>query len=1097
MKKNRIAGCLILLLVGFANFGISQINTEEYLTPLEIFDKAAEYYQNEEYDKALTTFLEVHYNDTAYFDSRSKALQCASAQEKYDTVIDICKEMLAVKKYNPMRETFMNSMGHALLQQEKNQEALDYLDGALKEFPKSYLLSYNRASALYEMEKYTECIEELQMTIRYNPRYYASHFKLGLICAQAGDLTKAALSMNMGLFLISTEDKAVNLISGLEAIYTGELGKEKIEVKYREEEDFDEIDLMLKNKVAENSKYKVKVKLPYNFIKHNHLIFETMEYDPELDAFWNQTYIRYFKEIYNKGEFANYSYLQSYKIDNPKTQAVIAKNISKLKTFITWAADRLTICMNERRVWDGEKYIDNNLKHIGAYGFNEEVQKKNDIMVGPYKSFSSSGLVKSSGNIDDKGKVEGVWKYYNDDGILTTEANFIEGKIEGKHSTFYVNGSRRKVYDIKDDKLDSDIFSYYSFNQLYSKVPYDEDGEKHGDAEYYFKKGGVSHKITYDHGKINGDYIEYYSDGQLKVKVSYVNGKEEGKYLYYHENGKLNTEGFYENGMAVGHWKYMHDNGVLKEEGDLKSDFRIGIWQTFTENGKLSEETNYGETGKKTGIYKEFSLDGNLILELTYKGEEIISYVTYNSKGEVVSQKEKKKKELEFVDYYDNGKKRLEGNYYKGKYIGTWKYYNQYGTLTKELVYNDEGNLEGTCKWYFDNGQIETLKIFKDGVIDGYFVDYYRKGNIFKHGWVKDGESVGLWEYFYRNGTLKSTKYFIEGEQHGDVVYYNEKGKLSEITHYFYGNYEGVSTYDTLGNESAYYPLVDGSAVSEYKDVNGKPTVTKTYKGTESNGERISYYGNGKIRSKGEVIDDNYAGNWKWYSREGQLTTEGSYILGRKEGEWKWYYDDGKLKLVKNYVKGNLEGTVVRYYENGKKTSEKKYRIDQRHGEFRYYDETGELLYIRYYNDGLMLGYSYYGKDGKLIEMIPFDNQNGKIEAFFSTGKKSYSSEYKDGYNHGKTIFYHSNGKESDVRNYEKNQFHGKHYEYYQDGTIKTDDDYVNGDLYGDSKTYYPNGKLKSVKRYILGELYGWAEYYNEKGSVSEKIYYYDGRQLN
>ena len=97
------------------------------------------------------------------------------------------------------------------------------------------------------------------------------------------------------------------------------------------------------------------------------------------------------------------------------------------------------------------------------------------------------------------------------------------------------------------------------------------------------------------------------------------------------------------------------------------------------------------------------------------------------------------------------------------------------------------------------------------------------------------------------------------------------------------------------------------------------------------------------------------------------------------------------------------------FYENGKKKFEKKYRNDERHGESIYYDETGQVQFIRYYDDGIMLGYSYHGKDGKPVKMIPFNNQNGTIEAFFPSGVKSYSSEYKDGFNQGLTIYYHSN----------------------------------------------------------------------------------------
>ena len=128
---------------------------------------------------------------------------------------------------------------------------------------------------------------------------------------------------------------------------------------------------------------------------------------------------------------------------------------------------------------------------------------------------------------------------------------------------------------------------------------------------------------------------------------------------------------------------------------------RVGIWKTLSANGKLAEESNYGETGKKTGVYKDYNLDGNLVLELTYKGEEIITYKTFDNNGKVLSEKEKTKKKLDFVTYHKNGKIRMEGSYTKGEPTGIWKDYNQYGVVIYERNYNEEGNLDGSFKTIF------------------------------------------------------------------------------------------------------------------------------------------------------------------------------------------------------------------------------------------------------------------------------------------------------------------------------------------------------------------------------------------------------------
>ncbi len=1076
--------------------GYSQINPDEYLTAGEISEKGAEYYAQEHYDKAYLEFMKIHYNDTAYFDARLDAIHCASAQKHYDTVINVCRDVLQARKYNYKKEDFTNALGHALNQKEKYEEALSFLDEALKEYPRNYLMHFNRANALDKLDRRDEAVEALQTSISYNPKYFASHWRLGIMCAEAGHLTKAALCINMTALLNATEDNNAAYLAILESLYAGKVENKGKAIKFREDEDFSEIDLLIKNKVAENPKYKVKVKLDFPFIKHNHLVFEKLKYDPNSKGFWNQNYVRTFSEIFHKNHFPSFSYLQCVSIEHAPTQKIVKKNETRINEFIDWSILEYTKHMNERQIWADGKYINPDLNHYGTYGFNEEVKKEGDKMIGPYIGYSTTGLINAKGTFNEDGKYEGAWKFY-EDGLLSTQAEFKNGELHGKRTTYYHNGSRRRVMTIVDDKLDGPIEEYYSCNQIYNRIPYDDNGKEHGEAEYYYSTGEVSHRFNLKYGRLDGTYKSFFKDGSVKSESNYVDGKMDGAYKTFHKNGKPHVSGQYELDEPIGHWTYSYDNGQLQEEGDFKNGLRVGLWKSYSYHGKLSEETNYGETGKKTGIYKQYDYDQNLILELEYKGEEINSYKTYDSNGKLLSQGEKKKKELEFTGHHANGEVRVQGNYYKGEYVGNWKYYNEYGVLIKELNYNEKGELDGQSKWYFENGQLETIKNFTEGVIDGYFVDYYRNGKIFKHGWYKEGEIVGEWETYFRDGTLSSTKYYLEDEPHGDIVYYDEKGRISEISRYFYGAFNGVIMFDTNGVETGQYMLKDGAAVNEYKDQNDKLKVRKEYRGGKQNGEQVSYYANGQMSSKGLVVDGDREGEWKWYYRDGSLSSEGAYSEGERSGKWKWYFKNGKVSSEREYDRGMQTGKSVRYYENGKIERENNYRYDERHGESVYYSENGDVQLIRYYQDGIMLGYSYMDESGNPVKMIPFNNQNGVMEATFPSGKKSYHSEYKNGFNQGKTYYYHSNGKVAEERTYEKGQLDGWYKEYYPDGTLREEEEYQEGDRHGVSKTYHPNGKLKEIRHYVMDSLYGWTILYNAKGEETERIYYYNGRQLN
>lgn len=1074
------------------NTVFAQVSKDEYRTPYEIYEKGAELYMDEEYDKAYEEFMKVNYNDTAYFDSRKMAIECLSAQDKYDTIIELSKEVLSVRKRNPFKMEFLNSMGHAMIQKDRFDDAIAHFDKALEEFPRNYLFYFNRANAYYQKEMYDEAVRDLQTCIRYNPKYYFAHLKLGLICAQAGDNTKAALCLNMGIFLNATESNAITAIGVLETLYGGGLEKEIDKINYREDEDFSDVDLLIENKVAENPKYKVKVKLPLKFIKYNHLVFEQLSYDENSNGFWNQNYVKFFQEVFDKGEFANFSYLECISVDESSIQSVIKKKKSGITEFARWGYSYNEECMNDRMVYDGNGYVKNNLRHgKGGFGFNEEVEMVDGKRRGPAIEYNTHGLVKGKGTFNNDGDLDGVYSSFDEKGRIENKLTFNDGNLEGTMTTYYQNGSRKKVMTVKDGRLSGEILTYYNFNQLFSKVPINEYGKEDGVAEYYYGTGDISKKINYKSGSLDGEFLSYYSNGQLEEKVNYSEGSRTGEFKAYHKNGAIAAEGQYEDGKRVGHWKFTHDNGQLDEEGDYRDGYRIGVWEEYNANGKLSNITDYGETGKKTGVYKKYDLDGNLLLELTYKGNEIISYKTYND-GDVAAEGEKKKKELDFVDYHSNGKIKTEGSYYKGEQIGKWKHYNKSGVLTSEFNYLEGGNIDGEAKWYFNNGKVETIKNFKDGQTDGYYVYYYKNGNIYKHGWYREGELVGAWEYYYPDGSLQKKEYFLEDEPHGETEFYDEKGRLVEISLNYYGTFQGSILFDTLGNERARYMLNDGEGKLEYTDLSGAPSVTNNYKGAELHGERISYHSNGQLLSKGMVSNGYYMGEWKWYYDNGELNTVGSYVDGDRDGKWIWYHKNGKVSLERNYVKGKIEGLETSYYENGVKEYEKNYRNDERHGESTYFDEAGEVQLIRYYQDGLMIGYSYLGADGKPVKMIPFDNLEGTMEAYFKNGKKSYHSVYANGYNQGKTIYYHSNGKEADTREYKDSQLHGTFYRYYSSGKVMEELEYQYGDLHGTSKKYYANGKLKSVEHYLWDDLYGWAEYYDEKGNLTSRKYYYN-----
>lgn len=1089
MKKLLI---LFTLLISSAFFSPAHSQKKfDFKTSRQLFDEADVFFQEKKYDLAYGAYMKVNYNDTAYFSARFNAIYCASAMDKYDTIIEIATLLTADKRKNQFSESFANSLVVAYNGKKEFERALSQADLSLKKFPNSYLLYYNKGLALIGLEKIDEAVKSLQQSITINPRFAAAQGRLGYLCAKSGQFTKASLCYNMAIINTAGKESSIKYIVALSEIYDGDIKGDTYNIKYRENEDFEDIDVLILNKVAYNPKYKVKLDLNDNLFKTNHLVFNTLEYETGSNGFWNQNYVRFFKEVMKSGQFPYLCYYQVLALNDVNIQNVINKNKKKVVAFIDYASVLTGTCFNERLIWNGKDYVANTFNHFGGYGYNEIRTIKNNKVEGLVQTISNRGIIKSEGYMNDASKIDGLWKFYDDEGRIKTTVTYKNGVMDGERVTYYENGSRNSIMTVKNNNKIGEEKKFYNFNQIYSTVTYDNNGIENGPATYYHLTGAVSHKFNLVNNKIEGEFEEFYSNKQLKSKYTYVAGKIEGVSLSYFKNGQLQSKGNYAN-VPTGEWFFYHDNGKLESTGLFKDGNRIGVWKTYTDKEVIFEETDYGETGKKTGTYKSYDVDGNLEFELVYKGEEIVSYKTFDNKGVVIKEAVKKKNTLDIELYHENGTVSTKGSYTKSNKTGLWEYFNPYGVLITSMYYDDNGKLEGKVNRYHDNGKIKNLEEYKNNNLDGYIINYHDNGKIASHGWYSENAPIGPWEYFYRDGALKTEQYFLSEENHGEVRYYNKKGVLDEIGYYFYGTYEGSEQFDTLGNSIDKSMLKDGKGTIKYVYANKKLNGALDYIGGIQHGKIEWYYPDSTLRSKGEQLNDQKNGIWTYYYRNGKISSQGNYIDGLEEGEWIWYFEIGEIEVKRTFRNGNTEGTKHNYYDNGKLASTMDYINDERHGKATYFDPQGEIQLEKYYVNGILVGHSYLGKDKKMLPMIPFDIKTGKIEAYFWNGKKSYEATLPRGIYQGQVNYYGATGHLLEHYNYIDDMEDGVTKMYYENGKIKSETTLKENYNQGTASEYYANGKLKSIKTYHLGELNGWAYFYAENGDLRESIYFYD-----
>lgn len=162
--------------------------------------------------------------------------------------------------------------------------------------------------------------------------------------------------------------------------------------------------------------------------------------------------------------------------------------------------------------------------------------------------------------------------------------------------------------------------------------------------------------------------------------------------------------------------------------------------------------------------------------------------------------------------------------------------------------------------------------------------------------------------------------------------------------------------------------------------------------------------------------------------------------------------------------KGRKQGPWTAFYANGQKRYEGQFKNDKCYGEFKYYDEQGNLKATNTFDkSGEKALNKTYAPNGTLIATGYYVNQKKEGVWYY------YSHE------DGKLIL------EEENKNGKAN---GASKVYYESGMIMMERQMVNDLMEGHAKTYYPSGALKEEGDYLHGNKTGIWKAYNEDGDV-------------
>lgn len=147
---------------------------------------------------------------------------------------------------------------------------------------------------------------------------------------------------------------------------------------------------------------------------------------------------------------------------------------------------------------------------------------------------------------------------------------------------------------------------------------------------------------------------------------------------------------------------------------------------------------------------------------------------------------------------------------------------------------------------------------------------------------------------------------------------------------------------------------------AEWKKATVNDSWTYYRKAYKENGQWIAndYYKSGKLQMTGtykSILTEQKHGLFTYYYENGCKKAEGLFNRNIIDGEWKEWDDRGNLKVINTFAFNLIVDQKI-YYENGTLQLHATFRNGREHGHWQYFDYNGLLIYEGNFSNGKKQG---------------------------------------------------------------------------------------------------------------------------------------------
>lgn len=1040
-------------------------------------------HDNQKYSDAIKEYEKISKSDPQYASAQYEialSLYQLDDKQKVGTFLKECFEKkLAVKE-----PSLYVLYGSFLSDQKEYDQAEKIFKEAMTVTPNNSILLYNYAILKLRNKDNQGAIDLLKKTLTIDPNYSSAHYFLGIMAFESGRITEGSLALLSYLVNEPTGRYAEKCIEYLN-VKMGENYLQKDALVYSNSgDDFTEIDEILRNQLPLKKAYKVNSDFDDDpMMRQLQAICEYSLEHKMGDGFFENAYIPWIKKVMQDHKFE----AMSYYILLSKEQQIGKKLTNKKKDILSFA-DYLTkgfwnyFALRKVEHFGKIESVMISIKNGRPYGVGAVI---NDKREGKFKTLDRYGRVIAELNYKN-GELDGIQKFYYEDGQLKTENEFKDGKLNGTRKDYYTNGMPSLEQRFKNDQLNGISTSYFVNGGKNCEVNFTDD-ERDGKLVCTYQNGSLKTEETYVKGKLNGTHISYNEVGDVVEKYNAVNNLIEGNYVSYYDGKIIKEEAVYVNGKINGHFKSYFPNQSLDEDKTYV-DGNIKLVLGYLASGKLVSETQYDDNGRiAIDIY--YDAYGNKFFEEKYDKGEIKSGLQFSKvkpKPTVVSLSKKPYTIASF-----EGKPLITGEYTSGNKNSDWKFYYSSGNVKTKQSYR-AGVLNGLSTKYNFNTTLNQIGYYKDGKLNGVYEDYDDGILEGVYHFVND-ERNGPSTYYAADGSVLLETFYEDGDENHDKVYYRFDGTIRDKSKMINGYQSTSEKYDKNGNLESSVNFKNKNETLKLTRNNGVIIQSMQLVNGELNGK---YTQTDKFNNL--LIDEEYVNNmnvktYKSYSPAGTVQIEQNYYCGKLHGLQKWFDLLGNLRSEEEYLFGEQYGKDRRYYQNKKIFCEENYIDDLRYGETTYFNLKGEpILKLGYINNSLQY-YIKLGKSGAVDDKIEIADETAQIQSVYPNGKIAMSLNIDKGNFEGKVNINSAEGNPVFESTYLHDLNNGERIEYYENGKVYKKEHIVNGNLEGTQEYFSEDGKLLISAQYKSNKRHGETIIFTKTGKTIKK---YDTDEL-